>query len=465
MGIAQGRPVPKARGGSHGARITRPRAGVARVRQVRQGWRTADEQPGPETGTQRLVTGALLLAFAALPFGPVADVPVSCLENLRGKVGRARVQVVIGTGALQETDAQRGLAHLLEHLVLRPLGYDDSNGTTALDYTEYHRDVTAGELQSATLDLLAQIRDPVLADEDFEAERQVVLRELEQARTSQLVRDRDPVFGEGLLSRDPGGSLGSVRNLTPQDARAFHAQHYVRGNLAIVLRGAADCTTLTATLTAALEAFPAGPAAALPEPGGAHRSAALGPDPNTFTGGFYWRRSDPTDRVVYRWVAIHLEQRALQVLRAERGLTYSPQARFLPRGPGGQILLTVQTQGSADEAADWLDEEVEALVTSERPGEVLAPAKKRLRETLELDAVQAALATIRGEAQPAAALGPLDDATLRARLPRLLAAERRFGSSVPQSNVASLVILGIFGIVVLGALYWAGRAFLGDRTR
>src|SRR5688500_197884 len=66
----------------------------------------------------------LLLYVQSTAFTPVGGVEVSCLENLRGKVGRARVEIVVGAGALDEGENERGIAHLLEHLLMRPLGFD-----------------------------------------------------------------------------------------------------------------------------------------------------------------------------------------------------------------------------------------------------------------------------------------------------------------------------------------------------
>src|SRR5687768_4658962 len=90
---------------------------------------------------------ALLIAQSSA-FSPVGGVEVSCLENLRGKVGRAKVEIVVGAGALDEGENERGVAHLLEHLLLRPINFDDSNATTSWDHTSFYRDVTGGELQT-----------------------------------------------------------------------------------------------------------------------------------------------------------------------------------------------------------------------------------------------------------------------------------------------------------------------------
>lgn len=406
---------------------------------------------------------SVLLSLLAVgsTFQPTEGVAVSCLENVRGRQGRARVEVVVGSGAIQEAEDERGVAHLLEHLVLRPLGFDDGNGATGWDFTSYHRNVRADELTDAAEGLLSQIANPALDPEEVELEKRIVLRELEDRGTSHLEGINDPLFADSLLARYPGGSASAVRDLDAARVRVFHRQHYVKGNLAVLLRGAVDCATTREALAPVLARFSQGPAAAVPrieaEPPG---QVTLPASPGVFEAGYYWYQASAREEVVYRLLAKHLEQRALEDLRKARGITYSPSARFARRGGGGQFALSVRTEGEEHAVEQWYEDAVQHILSTPRPEVILQPAMAPLRESLEQDGVRAGLAAIRGEPDPLTLLNQVDDASLKLALPRLLAESRAFGSTVPASNAASLIVLLIFGVVVLAALFFAARAFM-----
>ncbi len=403
---------------------------------------------------------SLPLLLMAATFEPTGGVAVSCLENLRGKAGRARIEVVVGAGALHEGEAERGVAHLLEHLVLRPLGFDDGNGATGWDYTTYHRDVRADELVGATEDLLKELRNPKLSPEDVELEKRIVLRELEVRGTSHAETQEDPIFRDTLLARYPGGSADSVRDLGVDHLKSFHERHYVRGNLAVLLRGAVDCKAARLAMEPILSDFPTGLASEVPqiqarEPGRLSVPAPSG----TFMAGFYWYASTPVQEVIYRIVAKHLEQRALTELRKRRGLAYSPSAVFRRRGGGGQFMVMVQTKGEDSVVDTWYNEEVQALLTSQTPAADLADAISVVRTRLESDGVRAGLSALHKEPSQLELLELITDTNLRTALLPVLSERRAFGSAVPQGNIASLIILALFGALVLGALYYAYRAF------
>jgi predicted Zn-dependent peptidase len=407
-----------------------------------------------------LQTLALLLVQSTA-FTPVGGVEVSCLENLRGKVGRARVEIVVGAGALDEGENERGIAHLLEHLLMRPLKFDDSNATTSWDYTSFYRDVTGGELQAETIALLRAIRTASFDDRAFEIEQKIVLRELED-RGLANVAPIDPLFGETILARLPGGSAASVRALTAADAKRFHDRLYLKGNTAVVLRGAVDCAALLKALEPELERIPDGFAASTPrvreaEPG----ARSLTHVPGHFVHGFYWFDASPEEEIVWRLLARHLEQRALDELRKERALTYSPQATFTRRGYGGQLDLTVRTEDADAEVAEWYAEVIESLRGDPSPKTTMADAFTRLRKVLDSDNVRSGLAAIRKETQPVEILEKMTDADLQAHLQKLLVERNSFGTSTPQSNVASLIVLGLFGALVLGVVAVAIKKLTG----
>jgi hypothetical protein len=91
----------------------------------------------------------------------------------------------------------------------------------------------------------------------------------------------------------------------------------------------------------------------------------------------------------------------------------------------------------------------------------MAHAFTKLRKVLESDDVRAGLAAIRKEPQPVDILEKMSEPDLQAILQKLLVERRSFGTSTPESNVASLVVLGLFGAVVLGVLAIVVKKLVG----
>ena len=406
-----------------------------------------------------VTSAAFAMLLMAFPFEDVEGVKMSCLENVRGRSGRARVEIVVAAGALHEDDAERGVAHLLEHLILRPLGFDDSNGATSWDYTNYYRDVRAAELPGAAEELVRAIARPKLADEELQLERQVVVRELEDRGIARLETMRDPLFEKTLLERTPGGLASDVQSLRAEDVRRFFARHYTRGNMAVLLQGAADCPATKERLRSVFAEIPAGPTSPLPRIEG-RNEARRGLPGKGFLSGFYWFDETPEAETVYRLVAKHLEQKALFELRKERGLAYSPAAAFERRGRGGRIFLEVRTDNEASEVRRWYEEKIMALSQALTPRTHLAEAFRPVADALEQDRPRRALAAVRGESDPPRLLAKMDNHALQKHLPRLLAERRRFDTSATGGNVWSVVVLVLVGGAVLGGMYYAARNLL-----
>lgn len=409
-----------------------------------------------------LAAVAMLLIGGGPMLSEVSGVQVSCLENLRGKEGRARIEIVVGSGALHETEEARGVAHLVEHLLMRPLGFDDKNAVTGWDYTTYFHDVRAAALSTAAIDLVRALAVLDLAEGSFELERGVVVEEMRLRGSVEALGAVDPLFGGTILARDPGGSEASVRALTRADAIAFHAAHYLRSNIVVVARGAVDCDVFRASLAPALAmlregAAPSLPRVSAPEPG--PRAMPIGWGGKTFVQGFYWYDSTIADEMFMQLIAEHLEHAALDELRKERGLTYSPQADVRRIGAGGSMSLRVVTDGRDAEVAAWYTGKLRALKEASSPAKLLAHALQTTADHAEADTTRHALALMRGEASPVEAIAALDDARLRTLIETRLRADRSFGSTTASRNVGSIAVLVIFAAVVIGAVVFAGLRF------
>lgn len=230
--------------------------------------------------------------------------------------------------------------------------------------------------------------------------------------------------------------------------------------MAVVIQGAVDCAATRSALQDVLASFPEGEVTPVPrvlteEPGARPYQVGEG----TFIQGFYWYNATPEEALAYRMVAKHFEQEALRVLRKERGLTYSPQSFFERRGYGGRLWIAIKS-GQTGDVASWYQDTLQKLKAAKRPTEYLAEAMRAVRAELENHAVESALVHLREEPPFETQFDELTNSELKKILARILVDNRAFGSVTPQTNAASLIILGLFSLGVLAIFGYAFRSFL-----
>lgn len=392
---------------------------------------------------------ALLLLLAAPTFTDVDGVKLHCSENIRGKTGNAKVEVVFAVGALSEDDDRQGEAHVLEHLALRPLGFDHSNGETSWDFTSYFSAVRASELGAAAKALLRTIREPPLEQRDLDIEREIVLREIDDRGAAQAHPLISQLFGGTAIDRPLGGSKATLENISTDSVAAFHQRHYVRANMAVVLAGAADCASLTASIAPELAAFERGTPTAPPTVDGrAPGQRDVRGSPGHFIGGFYWHQATASEEALMRVIGKHLQQRALDQLRKELGIAYSPVGRLVRLGGAGMVHIAVETDDRARIVAGWFDDTIAELRGSVDPAGLLANAVIESRRDLELDYPRLAIAAIRGEDSPVAATDTLRDGNMaKALVARTLTDNRLF--TTPAGGFTGILVLILFGLGVL----------------
>ena len=180
-----------------------------------------------------------------------------CLDPMPG-LETAAIGVWAHAGAMDETESENGIAHLLEHMAFKGTttrsartiaemmenvgGY--LNAATTYTSTGYYARVLKQDAQVA-FELLGDILvDPAFAVEELEKEKDVVLQEIGEARDTpddlvfELVQSltyRDQPLGRSIL-----GSPESVRRQDADDLRGFRRRHYGADNLVISVAGAFD---------------------------------------------------------------------------------------------------------------------------------------------------------------------------------------------------------------------------------
>lgn len=201
-------------------------------------------------------------------------------------VASVAVGLWLAAGSRDETPAQAGLAHFLEHMLFkgtekRPSSKEIAdaledvggylNAFTDREVTCYHARTLAEDLPLA-LDVLTDMyRNSLFDSEETARERKVVLEEIKR-------RDDDPedivhdLFAEALFDRHPLGLpvIGTsehVAGFTPENLREFLAQNGGPGNLIVAATGNLNHDTVVALVEKTLgDMVKSSPRKTLPTP-------------------------------------------------------------------------------------------------------------------------------------------------------------------------------------------------------
>jgi len=185
--------------------------------------------------------------------------------------GQVSIRIRVDAGSLYETDAERGYAHLLEHLVFRQSKYlaegtaiatfqrlgasfgTDTNAETSTTQTVFKLDLpnaTPTSLDETFKLLSGMITAPTLSTQDLKADLPIVLAEMrERGGAAKRVQDSmQEVFYEGqpLAERSPIGTMGSLQAATQTSVRAFYNRWYRPENVVVIVAGDAEPAQLEA---------------------------------------------------------------------------------------------------------------------------------------------------------------------------------------------------------------------------
>ena len=213
----------------------------------------------------RVLSGLLLTACLATP-AFAEDVTTFQLANgLEGIVIEDhRAPVVVNmvwyrAGSADEARGKSGVAHFLEHLMLK--GTDDmepgefsrvvaanggsDNAFTSYDYTAYHQRVAADRLDLMMTMEADRMRDLILSEDDWKTELQVIIEE----RNTRTDSDPGAIFGEQrraaqFLNHPYGtpiiGWRHEMEGLTRDDAVAWYQKYYAPNNAILIVAGDVD---------------------------------------------------------------------------------------------------------------------------------------------------------------------------------------------------------------------------------
>jgi zinc protease len=220
--------------------------------------RAADAPAWPQAKSDIPVDPAI--RFGALPNG----MRYAILKNTTPK-GEVSMRLRIGAGSLQESDAQQGLAHFLEHMafrgsahvpegdvfqILQRLGLRvgaDANASTGATETIYQWDLPKAD--KPTLDTAFMLARDIVSElnlkpDAFEAERGPVLSE-ERLRASPgyrafEVQNKFLLKGQLAPERMPIGKVEVIRNAPVKLVADFYSDYYRPERAALVVVGDID---------------------------------------------------------------------------------------------------------------------------------------------------------------------------------------------------------------------------------
>ncbi len=231
------------------------------------------------------------------------------------------------------------------------------------------RSITAADKLKPALDLLATVlHKPDFPTDAFARERSRLLIALQARQQSPESVAEDAyfkaVYGEHPYAAYPGGTEASVKALSTADLKAFYKKYYVAKNAIIALVGDMtkdEAAQIAERLTAPLPAGEHAPA--LPEVQPLEKAAEQRLDyPSAQThvllGQPGLKRGEPELFALY--VGNHtlggngLVSRLSQVIREDRGLSYSVYSYFSPMRQLGPFTAGLQTANENTETATKL---------------------------------------------------------------------------------------------------------------
>ncbi len=284
----------------------------------------------------------------------------------------------VRTGSRDESPAQAGLSHFLEHLLFKGT---DRFSSLEIDETfdAMGAEVNAGTGKETTsvysrfLDRHLDRAFEVLSDmvlrpsyPDIDSERQVVIEEIAMYEDEPADKVHDvlstAIFGDHPLGRPIIGQAEVVGSVPVPDIAAYHDARYVPPNLVVAAAGSIDHDRLVALVNGTLDGKAGGEAVAGPEPAPATTEPQLRfhvketEQYHLCLGAPGLARGDDRRfslRVLDTILGGSTSSRLFQEVREKRGLAYAVYSYASQYADSGQVGLYVGTR--PDNVAEAMD--------------------------------------------------------------------------------------------------------------
>jgi predicted Zn-dependent peptidase len=307
----------------------------------------------------------------------------------------------VGTGSRDETEAQAGISHFLEHLLFKgsptrsaraiaesvdAVG-GDMNAFTTKEYTTFYLRMLADDLDLG-LDILSDIVwNPALRAEEVDSERQVILEEvlMHLDEPADFVQERfaDAIFPGHPLGREVLGDPAVIKAVTVDEIRQFLTIHYRPANIVVAAAGRVDHAAVGDGLERRFAGVPGGAPPRRLAP-----SAAIRPldvtvrdteQAHLVLGVRAPERTSPRRfalALLNHVLGGGISSRLFQKVREERGLAYSIVSERVGFADCGALVVSVGTApNNASAVIDLVTAELDAVAASGITADELARAK------------------------------------------------------------------------------------------
>ncbi len=322
----------------------------------------------------------------------------------------ASLGIWVGTGSRDETEAQAGISHFLEHLLFKgtearsarqiaeaidAVG-GDMNAYTTKEYTTFYIRLLAEDLELG-LDILSDILiRPAFRPNEVDAERQVILEEvlMHLDEPADIVQERfaEALFPGHPLGREVLGLPDVIKSVGVGEIRAFFETHYLPGNMVVAAAGQVDHDEVAAGISRRFAGRSGGGPPRRQPPAGALLPRLLEADETEQAHLVYGVRA-PGRRAEERFVLAAmnhvlgggLSSRLFQSVREERGLAYSIGSDRVGYDDAGALAVSVGTSPeNAKEVLSLIDAELDEMAGNGVSRRELEVAKGNLRADLLL---------------------------------------------------------------------------------
>lgn len=175
-----------------------------------------------------------------------------------GEISPSARSVAVGffvkTGARDETPAESGVSHFLEHMVFKgtphrsalEVNYDfdrigaSYNAFTSEENTVFYAAILPEYLPQA-VDILADILRPSLRGEDFDMEKKVIIEEIgmydDQPMWCAYDNAKKAFFADHPLGNSILGTAASITALTREQMQTYFNRRYIAPNITVAVAG------------------------------------------------------------------------------------------------------------------------------------------------------------------------------------------------------------------------------------
>lgn len=269
-------------------------------------------------------------------------------ERLPG-VDTVSFAINVDVGARHESDAQHGIAHLLEHMAFKGTSthsaqdiaeaFDDIGGQlnafTSHEHTVYYAKILKEDVAFAARMLCEILQDSTFDAGELAKEQQVIVQELAMHHDTpdDLVFDyfQDAAFPNQALGRSILGTQDKICAHGSADLKAYVAQHYHPSRMVVSAAGAVDHDALVALMEQHLHLpdAPAHPASPGHYGGGTRIIKKKLEQLQLVLGMRGLAQSDPRyyqQQILSTILGGGMSSRLFQEVREKRGLVYSIQS-------------------------------------------------------------------------------------------------------------------------------------------